>query len=431
MSATAVHEAHGFDPMLDAAPGWGNADLKALRKAAAERFAEVGLPTLKHEEWKYTSVKPIAARGYRLSGDPGTPGALPELPGVAARVVVVDGVFVPELSSLDALPADVAVLPLREACEHNWADIAAHLGRIADWEAHPFAALNTAHLNDGVALRIGAGVSLDLPVHVVFVATKGRVAHSRLLLIAGEESNLSVIAHAYAEEDALLSLVEEAWVGARAHTTLSRIQDAADSGALISLFTGRVHAEAKCETVTITLGGGLVRNDSGIVLAGENIHATLDGLYLGARKQHVDHHTFLDHTMPNCNSFETYKGILDGEATGVFNGKIFVRQDAQKTDSKQSNMNLLLSRDATVNSKPQLEIFADDVRCTHGATIGQLDPSQIFYLRTRGIPIEKARQILTFAFANDIISKLPYEPLRERLEEQIFERFASSGTNES
>lgn len=431
MSATAVHEAHGFDPMLDAAPGWGNADLVALRKAAAERFAEVGLPTLKHEEWKYTSVKPIAARAYRLSGDPGTPSALPELPGVAARVVVVDGVFVPELSVLGSLPADVAVLSLRQACEHNWSDIGEHLGQIADWQEHQFAALNTAHLGDGVVLRIGADVHAKAPIHVVYVATNGRVAHPRLLIVAGEGSNANVVVHGYAEEDALLNLVEEAWVGERARLAVSRIQDAADSGSLVALFVGRVHAEAVCETVTVTLGGGLVRNDSGLVLAGENIHATLDGLYLGTRKQHVDHHTFLDHTMPNCNSFETYKGILGGEATGVFNGKIFVRPGAQKTDSKQSNMNLLLSRDAAVNSKPQLEIFADDVKCTHGATIGQLDPSQLFYLQTRGIPIETARQILTFAFANDIIAKLPYEPLREQLEEQIFERFTSSGTNES
>jgi Fe-S cluster assembly protein SufD len=429
LSATAVHEAHGFDPMLDAAPEWGSAELNALRKAAAERFAEAGLPTLKNEEWKYTSVKPIAARAYRLGGDPGTAQALPELPGVAARAVVVDGVFVPELSSLDALPADVAVGPLREACEHDWADIAEHLGRIADWKGHPFAALNTAHLNNGVVLRIGDGVALNQPIHVVFVATKGRVAHPRLLLIAGEESSFSVIAHAYAEEDALLNLVEEAWIGARACVRLSRVQDAADSGALVSLFTGRVDTDAECETVTITLGGGLVRNDSGLVLAGENIHATLDGLYLATRKHHVDHHTFLDHTMPNCNSFETYKGILDGEATGVFNGKIFVRPGAQKTDSKQSNMNLLLSRGATVNSKPQLEIFADDVKCTHGATIGQLEPGQLFYLRTRGIPAETARKILTFAFANEIIGKIPHEPLRQRLEEEIFERFTSSGTN--
>lgn len=431
MSATAVHEAHGFDPMLDAAPDWGNADLKALRKAAAERFAHVGLPTLKNEEWRYTSVKPIASRSYVLSAEPGRPVVVPELPGVAARAVVVDGVFVPELSSLDALPSDISVLPLREACEHEWTDLAAHLGRIAEWEAHPFAALNTAHLGGGVALRIGAGVAHDAPIHVKFVSTKGRVSHTRLLLIAEEESKLSVIVHAYAEEDALLNLVEEAWVGPRTCVTLSRVQDAADSGALVSLFTGRVHGDAECETVTVTLGGGLVRNDSGLVLVGENIHATLDGLYLATRKHHVDHHTFLDHTMPNCNSFETYKGILDGEATGVFNGKIFVRPGAQKTDSKQSNMNLLLSRDATVNSKPQLEIFADDVKCTHGATIGQLDPSQLFYLRARGVPMEIARQILTFAFANEIISKLPHEPLRHRLEEEIFERFTSSGTNGS
>ena len=429
MSLTAVHEAHGFDPMLGAAPAWGDADLKALRKAAAERFTEVGLPTLKDEEWKYTSVQPIAKRSYVLSHEPGAARALPELPGVAARVVVVDGVFVPELSSLSSLPPDVEVVSLREACERNWAELAAHLGQIADWSANPFAALNTAHLSDGVVLKVADGVSLDAPVYVLFVTTTGRVAHPRLLLIAGEGSRVNVIAHACADLDSLLNLVEEAWVGARACITLSRVQDAADSAALVSLFTGRVHSEAGCETVTITLGGGLVRNDSGLVLAGENIHATLDGLYMGTRKQHVDHHTFLDHTLPNCNSFETYKGILDGEATGVFNGKIFVRQGAQKTDSKQSNMNLLLSRDATVNSKPQLEIFADDVKCTHGATIGQLDTSQLFYLRTRGIPIEKARQILTFAFANEIVAKLPHEPLRERLEEEIFERFASSGTD--
>ncbi|MER3466246.1 MAG: Fe-S cluster assembly protein SufD, partial [Armatimonadota bacterium] len=180
-----MHEAHGFDPMLGAAPAWGDADLKALRKAAAERFTEVGLPTLKDEEWKYTSVQPIAKRSYVLSHEPGAARALPELPGVAARVVVVDGVFVPELSSLSSLPPDVEVVSLREACERNWAELAAHLGQIADWSANPFAALNTAHLSDGVVLKVADGVSLDAPVYVLFVTTTGRVAHPRLLLIAG------------------------------------------------------------------------------------------------------------------------------------------------------------------------------------------------------------------------------------------------------
>lgn len=431
MSVTAVHEAHGFDPMLDAAPEWGNAELNALRKAAAARFAQLGLPTLKNEEWKYTSVKPIADRVYRLTSEPGSPLVLPEIVGTAARVVVVDGRFVAELSSFQALPSGVALRSLREACELHWAEVAGSLGSIADWQAHPFASLNTAHLDDGVVVKVAKGATLGAPLHIVFISTQGRIAHPRLLLVAEEASKLDVVIHAFAEVDAFLNLVEEVWVGEGSKVTITRIQDAADSGALVTLFTGRVHQGAECETTTVTLGGGLVRNDSGLILAGESIHATLDGLYLGTRKQHIDHHTFLDHTMPNCNSFETYKGILDGEATGVFNGKIFVRPGAQKTDSKQSNMNLLLSRDATVNSKPQLEIFADDVKCTHGATIGQLDAGQMFYLRTRGIPSEQARQILTFAFANDIISKLPHEPLREQLEEEIFERFASSRTSGS
>jgi Fe-S cluster assembly protein SufD len=426
LSLTAVPPTCAFDPQLDAAPQSGPEELVALRRAAAEAFRQTGFPTLKDEEWRYTSVKPITSKSYVLAQEPAeTEHAVAEK-SVCANLVVVDGRFVPELSDLQRLPEGVTVLSLQEACENRWGEVGQYLGQIVDWRFYPFAALNTAHLLDGIVVWVDHDRTIADPVQVTFVATKGRVAHPRLLLYAGNGSALQVVSECYAEKDAFLNVVEEGWFGEGASVRYTRLQDAHDEGGLIATFTGRVMADARVETETITLGGGLVRNDSGLILAGENIHATLDGLYLGTRNQHIDHHTFLDHTKPNCSSFENYKGILDGSAVGVFNGKIFVRPGAQKTDSKQSNRNLLLSRDATVNSKPQLEIFADDVKCTHGATIGQIEPSQLFYLQSRGIPKAQARQILTFAFANEIVEKIPHEPLRLRLEEEIFERFTPS-----
>ncbi len=423
MSFTAVQESHAFDPALESAPTWGNSELVSLRKSAAALFRQKGFPTLKDEEWRYTSVAPITSKSYVLAASPGKSEHAIAEKRVCANLVVIDGHFVPELSDLGRLPKGAAVFPLREACEKNWGQVGAHLGRLVDWSFYPFAALNTAHLNDGIVLWVEEGGVVEEPIQVTFVATAGRVAHPRLLVVVEKGGGLQLISECYAEKDAFLNLVEEGWFGESSAVRYTRLQDADDEGSLVATFTGKVLGEASVETETVTLGGGLVRNDSGLILAGENIHATLDGLYLGTRKQHIDHHTFLDHTMPNCNSFENYKGILDGSAVGVFNGKIFVRHGAQKTDSKQSNRNLLLSRDATVNSKPQLEIFADDVKCTHGATIGQIEPSQMFYLQSRGIPKEHARQILTFAFANEIIENIPHEPLRKRLEEEIFARF--------
>jgi Fe-S cluster assembly protein SufD len=345
----------------------------------------------------------------------------------AVQLVFVNGRFVPELSSLAGLPEGVKVTSLARALRERPAAVEPHLARYIRHEEQPFIALNTAFLWDGAFLSVGRGVVLERPVHLVCVSVPAGepiMSFPRALIVAEPGSRLTLVqSFLGVEEDAYLSdSVTEVVVGERAAVDHYKLVLESAAGFHVGALQVALGPRSKFMSHFLTLGGGWVRNEARAVLGGEGGECTLNGLYLAEGRQHVDNHTVIDHAQPNCASHELYKGILDGQAHGVFNGKIFVRPDAQKTDAKQTNQTLLLSDEATIDTKPQLEIFADDVKCTHGATVGQLDADSIFYLQSRGIGRDAARALLTYAFANDIVQRIQVEPVRSRLEEGLLAR---------
>jgi Fe-S cluster assembly protein SufD len=347
------------------------------------------------------------------------------------RLTFVNGRYAPQLSQDWRLPNGVTLGSLAEHIANGSELVQEHLGRYAVRTApSPFTDLNTAFLQDGVFLHVPNGIEIEAPIHLLFLSQPSEgavVSHPRNLIIVGSSSRVTLIEH-YASThggEYFTNTVTEIVAGKNANIDHYKLQ--LESEAAFHVSTTQVQQERDVHFAShmFDFGGRLVRNNSNAVMGGENIECTLNGLYLIDRQQHVDNHTVMDHAQPHCNSYEVYTGVLSGSSRGVFNGKIFVRRDAQKTDAKQSNRNLLLSNDALVNTKPQLEIFADDVRCTHGATIGQLDEDAEFYLRARGISKENARGLLVYAFASDVLNGVNIEPLREFLEGQIFSRLSN------
>jgi Fe-S cluster assembly protein SufD len=405
-------------------PSWA----RRLNRAAIKRFAELGFPTARDEDWKFTSVAPLAKFPFRLGGSSDvfalTPRMLDQLAlptECCSRLVFVNGRHAPELSPLGALPAGAVVSSLGVALEEHRDQIEPHLGKYAQFQKQAFTALNTAFIRDGAFVFLPRGTALEEPIHLVFVTTEageGCAIQPRNLVVLGESSQVTLVeSYLGLEEEVYFSnAVTEMVVGENAVLDHYKLQR--ESREAFHVANLLVHQERNSNFAShyVGFGGALVRNETRVYLGGEGGEAILNGLYLASGSQHMDNHTVIDHAMPHCTSHELYKGILDGNAHGVFNGKIFVHQDAQKTDAKQTNQTLLLSEDAVINTKPQLEIFADDVKCTHGATVGQLDAEGIFYLRSRGIGLHEARSLLTFAFANDIISRIKVEPLRQQLE---------------
>jgi Fe-S cluster assembly protein SufD len=399
--------------------------LRRLHKAAIARFDALGFPTPRHEDWKFTSLAPLLRVPFRLA-EPGCEGVTaaalrPFTFRDSLQLVFVNGFYAPELSSLSARPPGVIATSLAAAVRDHPAKVEPHLARYARYEDQVFTALNTAFLRDGAFLFLPKGTVVEKPIHLVFVATAATeptVAHPRNLIVAGTNSQATLV-ESYVGLDAevyFTNAVTEVAAGDGAVLDHYKVQR--ESTAAFHVATLQVHQDRSSNFAShyLGLGGALVRNEVRALLGAEGCECTLNGLYLATGRQHLDNHTVIDHARPHCASHELYKGILDGQARGVFNGKIFVRPDAQKTDAKQTNQTLLLSEDAVINTKPQLEIFADDVKCTHGATVGQLREDAVFYLRSRGIGREAARSLLTFAFANDIISRVRVEPIREQLE---------------
>jgi len=416
-----------IEPALrSGAPGW----LHDARLAALDSFKTQGFPTLRDEQWRFTRTRPIAARDFAL-----VEGYQPN--GVSAeklqqltfddkggpRIVIADGHFAPDLSRLGKLPEGVRVRSLREAIASDGGEVERYLGRGADSAANPFVALNTAFLNDGAFVQIADGVEMDAPIHLVFLSrADGAASHPRALVVAGRNAR-AVLVESYAGTgaDYFTNAVTEIVCGENASVTHCRVQREAQSAFHVATQHALLAANSRFSTENVSLGGALVRNDVSAHLDGEGIDARLDGLYLADGARHVDNHTFIRHAKPHCHSFELYKGVLTGKSRGVFNGKIFVDPDAQKTDAKQENNCILLSDGARINTNPQLEIFADDVKCTHGATVGQLDETAVFYMRSRGVPHARARSILVYAFAAQVLERIAVEPVRERLESDLFE----------
>ena len=425
-------------------PDWrGPASINKLRKAAIVRFSQLGFPTTKLEEWRFTSVAPIAATPFALADDGLSALSSGELDRFTfkdlpfAQLVVVNGCFAPQLSSCGALPAGVEAGGLSAAIDRDPTLVERYLTRLAPYEDQPFTALNTAFLRDGAFLQIPANAVIEQPIHLLFVATahqKATVHHPRVLIVAGENSQAQIVESYAGLRDAryFTNAVTEIVAGPNAvvdHYKLLRESLEAFHVASMHVSLGR---SSSFSSHSITLGGALVRNDVNALLNGEGIDCTLNGLYVANGRRLIDNHTMVDHAKPHCSSHELYKGILDGEAHAVFNGKIVVQLDAQKTDAKQTNQALLLSEHAQINTTPQLEIFADDVRCTHGATVGQLDDDAMFYLRSRGLSHARARNVLIHAFASDILDRIKIAPIRAHLDRVLLEQllFATDDEHE-
>jgi Fe-S cluster assembly protein SufD len=410
-----------------AEPAW----LRDLRGQAMERFEVLGFPTTRHEEWKYTSVQPIVEMEFSNgAGVSATVADVERAIGDAAiRLVFVNGHYAADLSRTDGLPPGVTVSNLAAAIEHAPHQAERHLGQYARFVQQHFVALNTALFRDGAFIHIPRGKVVETPIHLLFLAlpTNSPVAaHVRSLFVVDENAQATIV-ETYAGRIGInfTNVVTEIVVDKHANLDHYKAQLEGEFAFHIAAQQLEQAGSSVFSSHNISFGGALVRNDINGRLGGEHIESTINGLYVVNGRQHVDNHTAIDHAMPNCNSHELYKGIMDDRATGVFNGKIFVRQDAQKTDAKQTNQNLLLSANAVVDTKPQLEIFADDVRCTHGATVGQLNADALFYLRSRGIGLADARAMLVYAFARDVLDRIKVEPLRERLEEILLRKLGN------
>ncbi len=409
-----------------AGPAW----LRALRRQALEHFAELGLPSTRREEWRYTNLTPLAKIPFELpSGSPESVSrdavearSIPVL--ACSSFVFVDGRYSAELSVPRVLSGSVRVESLARVSAEAPDAIEPHLGRYANCKEHPFAALNTAFLDDGAALLIPPGTRVENPLHVVFLSTDGggtSVRHPRVLIVAGAGSRVVVIQDhvSLGEAPGFTNVVTEVHAGRDAEVDLSIVQRENASTFHVSGLHLRQERDSRFAAHTITLGGSLVRNDVVALLGDEGASCQLDGLFVGGRSQVLDSHTLIDHAMPHGTSRELYKGILGGRAKGVFRGRVIVRPDAQGTNAYQSNPNLLLNDGAEIDTKPQLEIHADDVKCSHGSSIGQLDQEALFYLRTRGLAEAAARDLLTRGFASEILARLPVAALGEGLAELL------------
>jgi Fe-S cluster assembly protein SufD len=404
-------------------PDW----LSRLRQEGMLRFNRVGFPGSKWEDWRFTNVSAIAKTSFDLGDcDISLPGvsevvAQAALDDATCRLVFINGVFAADLSRLTDLPSGLVVGSLAADLEGLQPFAEGRFGRQASVEHSPFTALNTALFRDGAVIRVADGVHVKPTVQMIFVSTSGQgpvCAVPRNLIHLGRDSRLRLVeTHVGGSGEVYLAnSVTEIQLGEQARLQHHKLQsDSIAAFHIASTFVSQA-ASSRYHNDYFAFGGVLSRNEVQCYHVGEHVETVLNGLYMISGNQLADCRTRIDHAMPNCTSHEMYKGVLDGHARGVFNGKIHVHPDAQKTDAKQSNQALLLSDDAVIDTKPELEIYADDVRCTHGATVGELDSQALFYLRSRGIPETLARKILIFAFANDVVQGLSVDSLKLHLE---------------
>ena len=403
-------------PLSVGVPPW----LVTLRRNAFERFAELGFPTTHDEDWKYTNVSAIAKTRF----EPGElavaePDRFPLADmGCATRLVFVNGNFSRDLSSTDRGQGGVRVHSLRELLRDGSEIVESHFARYARFDHHAFVALNTALAEDGAVVEVDKDAVPDQPIHLLFLSVPNgvpTVSHPRNLIVAGRGSQASVIETYVGGAACFTNAVTEIVLGDGAVFDHYRIQQESDQAFHVATVQAIQGRQSVFSSHNVALGAALARNDLNSVLDAEGAECFLNGLFFAAGARHVDNHTLLDHAKPHCQSRELYKGILAGHGVGVFNGKIVVRKDAQKTNAIQSSRNLLLSGDAVIDTKPQLEIFADDVRCTHGATVGQIDQEALFYMQSRGIPAGEARQLLVHAFAGEVLDLMKWQPAHEKL----------------
>lgn len=406
-------------------PAW----VRDIRRSAIELFAKQGFPTPKDERWRHTRVRPLLRHHFRLADayEPGRLSArrLDELcieDTRCRRIAFVNGHFAESLSDLRTHPHGdgVRIASLENVLEMDPEPVQRYLSRYADAGTNPFTALNTAHLIDGAFVHLPKGTRIEEPIHILYVTHSdgdGVISHPRNLIVAEENTRAQIVESyvGFESETYFTNSVTEIILSERAEIDHCKLQK--ESAAAFHIGTVQTHigGRSRFKTDFISLGGTLVRNDVKAVLDDEEIDCVVNGLYLGDGHQHVDNHTVIEHVKPRCTSHELFKGILGGRASAVFDGRIHVHPDAQKTDARQSNRCILLTDSARVNTNPQLEIYADDVKCTHGAAVGQIDENAVFYLRSRGIEKPTARQILIHAFAKEVIEGIRMEPVREHL----------------
>jgi Fe-S cluster assembly protein SufD len=407
--------------------------LTGLRQSALERFEAQGFPGPREEDWRFVNLAPVTGQAFRLAS-PDTVRLTPQavepylFPIEGVRTLVfVNGRFAAPLSEVGALPAGVTVLNLSAALRSHAALLEGRLGRYARPEASGFTALNTAFLTDGLFVHVARDVDAGAPIHAVFVSEgreDGAATHPRNVVLVESGGRASVIESyvGLGQGAYFTNAVSEAVLGDGAQLEHIKIQRESERAYHIGTTHLQHGAGSRGVSHSVSLGAALCRNNLDVVLDGPGVEAQMLGLYMGRDRQEVDNHTSLLHAHPNCSTREIYKGILDGSSHGVFNGKIYVTPLAQKTDAKQTNRALLLSDQARIDTKPQLEIFADDVKCTHGATVGNLDQMAAFYLKSRGIGGALGRKILTYAFAAEVLEEIPYEIVRRTLEALVMDR---------
>lgn len=435
MVSAIEHYTTTFSSVAPQLPGSGIAWLKDLRYEAMDTFARVGFPTPRNEDWKYTRISAIEKRAFSLTRQNSRPKLDWQQHDTLAldgyRLVFVNGVFNPQASSQDDMLSGITVSSLGEAIHTNAEALRPHLSRHVEAPTSGFSALNTALIGEGAYIHIPKGVRVEKPIVLLFVSVPSEqeiCTHPRILIVADEDSDTRVIEQYCGSNEIVYfnNSVTEAYVGRGASLEHYKLQSEGRKAFHIATFEVVQARGSRFTSHSVSLGGQLVRNDINCSLNDEEAVCELNGLFMATARQHVDYHTRIDHAKPLGTSREFYKGVLDGHGRGVFNGRVYVHPDAQKTDTEQYNNNLLLSRNAEIDTKPQLEIFADDVKCAHGATVGQLDDDMIFYLRARGIPQNTARGLLTYGFASDVLNRMSLTPLRQAIQQQVLDWLPNS-----
>jgi Fe-S cluster assembly protein SufD len=424
-------------------PEW----LRSLREEALGHFCDKGFPTTKDEDWRFTNVSAIACRQFELAGRQqhavraGDLDAF-HLEEAACRIVFVDGRFAPELSDRKRLPEGVEVGSLAEAVRGSSESLEAHLGRYVDFRIDAFLSLNTAFFEDGAYIRVSQNAVVDAPIHLLYVSSasakadrakqdgSARMVQPRNLLIAGRNSKASVVEEYISLGDDVVLVNQVTELLAEENSSVAHFALARENRSSFHIATLRVHQKRGSRVVShsVLAGGALVRNNVRPMLAGEEAENLINGLFLGDGTRHLDNYMLVEHVSPHCNSHQYYNGILSGHAHGVFHGRILVLKDAQRTDAKQTNRNVLLSDDAHIDTKPQLEIYADDVKCTHGATTGQLDEGAVYYLQSRGIREEEARNMLLLAFAGQCLDRIEQQTVRKYVERMVWASLPAPGS---
>lgn len=408
-------------------PEW----LKKLRQEAFEYFTENGFPTTKNEEWKYTDVREVVSGKWLVvSGKETATGAeiehlkseiLDEIE-IGNRVVFVDGIFNRELTTLPDLPKGARVLSFSEAFEDKTFE--ANLSKSVDYDFNGFTALNTAFTDEGVFINVPKNTKIENPIHIVFIGEDETANFTRILYVGEAGSEAEIVEHYTRTDEAkyFTNAVVEINLADNAKLVHTRVQRESHEAFHFVTSNANLNRSSIYDNTNITLGAKLSRHDVNLSFDAEDAEAWIDGLYLVEDGQHTDTHSRIDHRMKNCVSHQNYKGILDGKSRAVFNGKVFVHENASGTDANQSNKNLLLSNKARVDTKPQLEIFNDDVKCAHGATVGQLEEEELFYLLSRGLNEDLARNLLTYGFAEEIINKIKIKSIKNQLDEAVLNR---------